>query len=271
MNDLKKIKITAHCIIKNEDKWIWFAIQSVLPFVEQILVFDTGSDDKTIEIVKSINSPKIIFEEKGPVDKNGLVVLRQEQINRTKTNWFLILDGDEIWPATQIERLIKEAGEVGTNIVALFNRTRNCIGDIYHFIPESSGNYEIAGIRGNLNTRLIRKKLDLKVFGTYPDEYFSDKNGPIQEQEANLKFVDCWYLHTSFLQRSSLNNKTSGSLGKRKNWEKGLLLQEGDLPKVFKMPKPEMVDDPFKKRSFSYESLATAIIPLRYIQAKIKK
>lgn len=267
MNDYK---ITAHCVIKNEDKWIWYALNSILPYVEQVLVFDTGSTDKTAEIVKLINSPKIIFEEKGPVDREGLVKLRQEQIDRTKTEWFLILDGDEIWPKLQMEKLIKQVNLVPDNIIALFNRTRNCIGDIYHYLPDSSGNYDIAGIRGNLNTRLIRKKLDLKVTGVYPDEYYGDKNGPVQKQKANLMFVDCWYLHTTFLQRSSLGSKTSGSLGKQKVWEKGLNMKKGELPEVLKITRSEVINNPFVKRSFSYELLASMFAPFIYIKRLLR-
>jgi glycosyltransferase involved in cell wall biosynthesis len=39
-------------IVKNEEANIGRAIQSFLPFADEIIVNDTGSTDKTMEIVK---------------------------------------------------------------------------------------------------------------------------------------------------------------------------------------------------------------------------
>ena len=99
-----KSNLTIHCVVKNEERWIWYALKSILDIADEILIFDTGSTDKTVEIIKTIKSRKIIFEEKGKVDAKGLTQLRREQLVMTKTEWFLILDGDEIWP----ERTKKE-------------------------------------------------------------------------------------------------------------------------------------------------------------------
>ena len=43
-----KNDITVHCVVKNEERWIWFAINSILDIAEKILVYDTGSTDKTV-------------------------------------------------------------------------------------------------------------------------------------------------------------------------------------------------------------------------------
>jgi glycosyltransferase involved in cell wall biosynthesis len=55
--------ITVHMVVKNEDQWIWYSIQSVLQYVDKILITDTGSTDHTVEIIKSIKSPKLIKSE----------------------------------------------------------------------------------------------------------------------------------------------------------------------------------------------------------------
>lgn len=233
-----------------------------MPYAKEILVFDTGSTDKTVEIIKSTHSPKIIFEEKGVVNKEGLTKLREEQIKRTKTDWFLIVDGDEIWPANQIGKLLKIAEDAPQNTTALFNRVRNCIGDVYHYLPENTGKYEIKGIKGNLNIRLIRNRGLLKVQGNYPLEYYEDDNGPIQNQKENLIFADVWYLHTTFLKRSSNQiKKVSGSFGKQRVWERGLIMKEDELPEVFSLPKPEFLPNPLVKRSVLYEVASLLTIP----------
>src|SRR3989344_4947938 len=99
-----KSNLTVHCVIKNEERWIWFAVKSILDIADKVLIYDTGSTDKTVEILKT---KKIVFEEKGEVDAKGLTQLRREQLKRTKTEWFLILDGDEVWPEETKKELIK--------------------------------------------------------------------------------------------------------------------------------------------------------------------
>jgi glycosyltransferase involved in cell wall biosynthesis len=266
------MKITVHTLVKNEDLWIWFAIQSVLPLVDQIIIFDTGSTDKTVDVIKTIKSSKIIFEEKGEVSRRGLVDLRREQIKRTKTDWFLILDGDEIWPKPELEKLLKLADSSSKDTLAIFNRVRNCIGDVHHYLPDSSGNYEIAGIKGNLNMRLIRKTPDLTIEGEYPLEAYTDKGDSIQDQAEKIKFADCWYLHTSFLKRSSVvKNKVSGSFGRSKIWQKGIKMDDLDLPEVLKLDYPKFIPSPIAKRGTSYELAAGLLHPLANLKRKIRQ
>ena len=47
-------------IVKNEDQWVFYAINSVLPYVDELIITDTGSTDHTLELIRSIHSPKII-------------------------------------------------------------------------------------------------------------------------------------------------------------------------------------------------------------------
>lgn len=263
------IKFTVHMIVKNEDLWVWYALQSVLPYAEKILVYDTGSTDRTIEAITSINSPKIILEKKGPVSKRELVELRQQQIDQTKTEWCMLVDGDEIWSHDQLEKLLKAAEKADSSVNALFQRTRNCIGDVWHYLPDSAGHYSIGGKKGNLNLRLMRKTKDLQVVGEYPLEVYRDKNGPLLEQD-HLEFVDCWYLHTSFLKRSTQQGKTSGSLGKVKTPEIGIRMSEKELPEVLFKERPDFLPDPLTKRGISFELEAMAMTPLLSIKRILK-
>ncbi len=88
--------ITSHTVIKNEEVFIKPALLSVVNFVDRMLVWDTGSTDRTVSIIKSLKLQKITFRQCGSVDRKGLADLRNQQIELTKTPWFLIVDGDEI-------------------------------------------------------------------------------------------------------------------------------------------------------------------------------
>lgn len=227
--------ITSHTIVKNEEKFIKYAILSVEPFVDRMLIWDTGSSDKTIEIIKSIKSPKIEFKKFNNIDRDGLVRLRNEQINITKTPWFMLLDGDEIWPEKNLKKLIDSMKKASSDTVALVNKTRNCVGDIYHFQPEEKGRYKIGKWQGHLNIRAIKNNKDLKVIGQYPLEAYTIDNIPIQQMTDKLEFVDTWYLHTTHLKRTGWNNsfKVIDRLKKFKFWGNRLKMNKNELPEVF--------------------------------------
>ncbi|MBU1322573.1 glycosyltransferase [Patescibacteria group bacterium] len=195
-------RITTHTIVKNEQNWIKPALMSVIDQVNRMLVWDTGSTDNTVSIIKSINSPKIVFSQKGPVDRQQLVNLRNLQIKATQTPWFIILDGDEIWPKDNLIQLIKAIEKAKPSTIALVNRTKNCIGDLHHFLPETKGRYQIGPWKGHLNIRAIKNLPGLKVVGEYPDEAYVYQSKKLQDQPKNLEFVDTWYLHTTHLKRT---------------------------------------------------------------------
>lgn len=242
-------KITVHTIVKNEDRWIWYALMSVVDYVDKILIYDTGSTDKTLSVIKTIASPKIILESKPATTRQDLVKLRQEQLDRTRTPWFMLLDGDEIWPQGNLQKLLVAAANADENILAFFNRTRNCVGDMYHYLPESTGRYHIKGITGHLNIRLIRKVPGLKVVGEYPLEAYTFNGQPLQNLEDRLQFIDAWYLHTTHLPRStqkSANTQVIDRLKKRKFWRPSLKMHQSELPEVLWQPRPSLVPPPTK-------------------------
>jgi glycosyltransferase involved in cell wall biosynthesis len=230
------MKITTHTIVKNEQNWIKPALLSVIDHVDQMLVWDTGSTDKTVEIIKSINSPKIKFKQFNNINRKSLVNLRNQQIKTTQTPWFLILDGDEIWPDSNLVQLIKSITQANSNTIALVNKTRNCIKDIYHYLPDSQGQYQIGPWHGHLNIRAIKNSLSLKVIGEYPLESYTVNDIPLQDQPKKLEFVDTWYLHTTHLKRSSWRHQLNviDRLKKLKLIGQGIKLNSKDLPETLK-------------------------------------
>jgi glycosyltransferase involved in cell wall biosynthesis len=228
--------LTSHTIVKNEQAWIKPALLSVLDQVDRMLVWDTGSTDKTVEIIKAINSPKIEFKQCGPVDRKRLVELRNEQIKATTTDWFLLVDGDEIWPKQNLVQLIKSLDAAKDDTVALVNRSRNAVGDIHHYLPESEGHYQIGPWQGHLNIRAIRNIPGLTVTGEYPLEAYTIGGVKLQDMPERLEFVDTWYLHLTHLKRSDWRHsaKVIDRLKKFKLAKKGIELKTEELPEVLR-------------------------------------
>lgn len=230
-----KFGITVHTIIKNEEKFIKYALLSVLRFVDQILVYDTGSGDKTLEIIARLKSNKIILKKYDHVDREKLVYLRNQQIKETKTPWIMILDGDEIWPENNLQKMLSACRQAKSKIQGLVCKTRNCVGDIYHYLPENKGRYRIGSWTGHLNIRFLKKTPDLQVLGRYPQESYNYAGISIQNQLDKLEFVDTWYLHATHLKRSNWAGQitTIDRLKKFKFWGKTCVMPKIDLPEIF--------------------------------------
>ncbi|MEK7188250.1 MAG: glycosyltransferase, partial [Patescibacteria group bacterium] len=91
------MRISCHCLVKNEARFIWYSVMSVIDHVDEILVWDMESSDKTVEIINSIESKKIKFKEIGIRDSQKISELRQKMLEITEADWVFILDGDEVW------------------------------------------------------------------------------------------------------------------------------------------------------------------------------
>jgi len=241
-------KVTATWIVKNEDKWIWYSIKSVIKYVDNILVYDTGSTDDTVKIIESIEDPKITLRLKGPVNSKEFVKLRQEQLEEIDSEWFLVIDGDEVYPEDTIKSVINEIDTAPEHIDCIATKFYNCVGDVYHHNPR--GNYKILGNVGNLTIRAIRRSIEgLHYRGLYSEgtEGLLDGKGIlIQDRERNIKLLNKHYFHLHSLCRSSTNCPTMRR-DKIKEWHTyhfgvGKPFNENvALPEVFFAKRPSMV------------------------------
>ncbi len=48
------MRLVAISLVRNEEYWIWYALTSVYPYVDRILLFDNHSTDATLEIVRGM-------------------------------------------------------------------------------------------------------------------------------------------------------------------------------------------------------------------------
>ena len=266
---MKKAKLTAHMIVKNEEYWIWYAIHSVLPLIDAMLIFDTGSTDKTPEIISAFPQGKVVFEKKGPQKREGLVSLRNEMVKRTKTDWFILVDGDEIWPRSGLKAVVKNIQNSSDDTWGLVVRTRNCVGDVWHYQPESAGRYELLGRKGHLSIRVYRKLPGFTWQGEYPNEaYCDDLGNPINDQDEHLRFVDVAYWHVTHLPRSSRSQQVIDRTKKRK-LERGIKAKRIELPEVFFAQRPVIVPSPWMRPTILQQSGAAILTPLRRVKRRL--
>ena len=85
-----KLKISACYIVKNEEKTLPRSIESLKSAVDEIIVVDTGSNDKTIDIAKSYGA-KVI---ETPW-QDDFSTPRNLAIENATGNWIIFIDADE--------------------------------------------------------------------------------------------------------------------------------------------------------------------------------
>lgn len=263
------MKIWANTIVHNEENFIWFALMSVVDHVDKILIWDTGSKDRTFEIIKEIErvkGKKIDFRQVGEVDNDKFTKLRQGQLEESCCDWILILDGDEIWWDDSIKNLIKEITLKGDRIDGVVVPMIVPVGDIYHFQPEDAGRYRLLGKFGHFNLRAINKKIPgLHLNFPHPRESYLDQNNiPIQEKKRTI-FLNSPYLHLTHLRRSDNKqkiNKYKYELGNK-------AAKDFKYPEILYKPYPKIVSSPWQKLSKVALVKSAVITPLRKVKRRI--
>lgn len=266
---MHNIPITAHMVVKNEDRFIWYAISSVLPYVDKFIIFDSGSSDNTIKIITSIKSKKIIFKSRTAIRAQDISNIRQEQIERTDTDWFWIVDGDEIYPFSLCKEIVHTVNLNGEKLDGIIVGRYDLLGDIYHYQDESVGSYNICGKIGHYVLRLLNKKniSRLHVEGKYPNEGYYDGSGNhvINHNPSKFIFTKGRLFHAMYLTRSSQGANLSDTYNRTKaKIELGKSISPRvDLPEVFEYEHTYGLNNAILHRSLWYEIAAYLITPIK--------
>jgi glycosyltransferase involved in cell wall biosynthesis len=271
------MEIWAHTLVKNEARWLWYAVSSVASHVDKILLWDTGSTDGSCEIEKELEKKypgKIILRDRRQETVGDFAKVRQEMLDATKSDWFLMLDGDEIWFEDSIRKVIETINKEKNDIESIVVPTINLVGDIFHFQEESAGRYHFGDRTGHYNLRAINRNIPgLHSQGEHGIWGWADGEGRmIQDRDpGKIKFVNAQYLHTTFLQRG-------GSIGKDREVIKRSKKLKYELgknfpvdyyyPEVFFRDRPDFIQNPWSTMSAPFGFRAFFETPLRKIKRK---
>jgi glycosyltransferase involved in cell wall biosynthesis len=259
-------RIVVNCLVKNEERWIWYALQSVINYVDQILVWDTGSTDSTADIINSISEPKISFKQVGSVNKDKFTRVRQQMLRLSQeADWIMLLDGDEIWPDEAIKETRHIINTLGNKFEYLINGYYNPVGDIFHYQNPSVGKYHIGSYSGNINVRFVNNKIIPGLHFNLPygkEGLFDGSNTPIQNRSP-MRIHSCeqLYLHTSHLSRSSQDRRVM-QRSKKFKYELGhRFLRNFSYPSCLYLPPPPQVKNPWIKRNLLYTAESAFLFP----------
>jgi len=107
-------------IVKNEEKHLVRCLHSVKPVVDEIVIVDTGSTDRTKEIGVAFGAHVADFPWADNFSK-----ARNFSLSQASCDWVLVLDADEILSAQDHEKFRKLVNSVQTFPAAFCIRTRN--------------------------------------------------------------------------------------------------------------------------------------------------
>jgi len=170
------MQISVVIITYNEEANIGRTLESVQPLVAdgkgEIIVVDSGSTDRTVEIAKSLGAKVFVEEWK------GYAAQKNSAIDKATGKWILSLDADEEVEPSLLEELtfLFQAPTTTDDSYARFERVRALT---------------------YLSTRQTRKQMRLmmKAQGN-PDSFFAEMNGYLVARK-NL-FLGRWIRHGGF-------------------------------------------------------------------------
>ena len=88
------MKTLSLCMItKNEEKNLSRCLDSIKDIVDEIIIVDTGSTDKTVEIAKSYGAHIYHYDWNNDFSK-----ARNVSLQKATKDWILVLDADEVLP-----------------------------------------------------------------------------------------------------------------------------------------------------------------------------
>ena len=139
------------CVIaKNEEKFIGQCLASVKGVADQLIVVDTGSTDRTVEIARQHGAEVSHFEW-----CDDFSAARNAALEQARGDWVLVLDADEELPVEQHERLKADLrnGKVIASRLPLVNRGQEAEGRSY--LPRLFRNAPGAYFRGRIHEQVF--------------------------------------------------------------------------------------------------------------------
>lgn len=106
--------ITLSMIVKNEEKFLPDCLESVRGIVDEIVIADTGSTDKTLEIARSFGAKIVNFPW-----QNDFSAARNASLQNCTGEWILYLDADERIDPKQAEYIRSTLQVAPENVGAL--------------------------------------------------------------------------------------------------------------------------------------------------------
>jgi glycosyltransferase involved in cell wall biosynthesis len=109
-----KPRISAVINTLNEERNLAYALRSVRAWVDEIVVVDMHSEDRTVEIAREFGAEVYLFERMGFCEP-----ARKYAVEQATGEWVLLIDADEMIPLRLSEKLMEIAADDAADVVVV--------------------------------------------------------------------------------------------------------------------------------------------------------
>lgn len=181
-----KLDLSLVMIAKNEAEKLPFAIKSLKDIVSQIIVVDTGSDDKTPQIASRLGAEVFFISW-----KDNFAFARNFALSHVRHSWVIFLDADEMFDPESIEELYNTFSFIESN-------PEKNIGGINMLITNSLGENAGAPSYQHRYTRIFRKHKDIYFIGRIHEQV----RPSIEKLGFNVVDTDINIIHSGYKNNS---------------------------------------------------------------------
>lgn len=142
-----KDTITLTMIVRNEEHHLRACLDSARDYVDEIVIVDTGSTDRTVEIALTYTDK--VYHQPW---QNDFSLARNLALSKSTCSWILVLDADEVLEVdsgASLRSIINQAPLVNAYLFTLFNPTAHLSEEYNRFqvlrLFRNNGDYRFVG------------------------------------------------------------------------------------------------------------------------------
>ncbi|MFZ5968971.1 MAG: glycosyltransferase [Bacillota bacterium] len=198
---MNKYTVSLCMIVKNEEKHLEKCLQSVQGKVDEIIVVDTGSTDRTVKIAEKYGAKTFYFEW-----INDFAAARNESIRHATKDYILVMDADEYLDQDIDMQKILSFDKECYSITIKNYQAQNQI--IYHKNPRLFKRKSGISFQGKLHEHLVHENLGID-FPRYDAELIIHHTGYLPEVLQEKKKRERNY---DIIQKEAEENPTAENL-----------------------------------------------------------
>ncbi|EKD42600.1 MAG: glycosyltransferase fused to TPR-repeat protein [uncultured bacterium] len=179
-----KEKISVCLIVKNESRWIEACLRSIIDWVDEIILVDTGSTDNTVELARNMGVQIFYYSWEDDFAK-----ARNYSLSKATGDWILVLDADEVIAVSDRDLIFDCIRNPRAEMYSLVQTTYSEESATLGWIPNHLNDPEAEGYPGYLESRLVRlfKNSGEIYFDGCVHEHAKHKNPKIFAQNCSVR------------------------------------------------------------------------------------
>lgn len=178
---MPKISVSACVIVKNEEKHIERWLANVRRIADEIIVVDTGSTDRTVELAEAGGAKVYFF-----AWIHDFAAAKNYALDQAHGDWIVFLDADEYFTEDALERLPQVLQEV--------HPQRKIVGLVSPFLNIDEADHGRV-IDQAYQMRIFRRSRTLRYVGSVHEMI---RNMAMESGKREYQMTDLMFIHTGY-------------------------------------------------------------------------